>query len=55
VDLDLRTLQPELIAASGGRGGGRPDLLTVTATDGAMVRAAHALACATLRASAPGT
>lgn len=42
--LDLRSLLPELLACSRGRGGGSPALLSLAPADADGVRAAHALA-----------
>ncbi len=43
--LDLRTIAPDLIAASEGKGGGGPDLLTVVAAHATGLEVAYALAC----------
>lgn len=50
---DLRTLLPRLLESAGGKGGGSPTLLTVTAADAAAARAAHALAVAWLSEDVP--
>jgi alanyl-tRNA synthetase len=55
LELDLRAMLPELLARAGGRGGGSPDLVQVTAGDAASLDDAYRWAATELatRAGAP--